>query len=579
MGWTATGASEVRESDDILSCVRPARQGLQATAVDRDRMRICTATSMIFRNGKQKGGVVQLYSLRRGELQMEHQIQAAPDGGQVQPPRAFFYAPGLRCFLCVAGMNHIWACDVVTLFPAGYMVMASDRKLLGSCFHSERNELIVSTADGVIKVLSITSRLVRDEVRVRRTPLCEFKVSRSWKESKWCESLCLIEKLDKLIGASDTDIFMWNVLTGNKLCQVDGAHRAKISSICAFKFKGQHRFASGDQHGNVKVWNVQVESLPLQTEFSAHKESRIHSLVFESNVGCLLTYAGEVPSIKSWDYENGVSSSEFFCYPRDCLPDRSRKIPEDIMLTRQYVRAHDGEDIPSAAITPTSLQVVTVDSPSVLVLHQGTLTRVFSMTSDCSVLASATGKMVSMRTIYPSQEKGAAAPAVAVAGCLSQEGTIELINCDDGVVENVIEPGVSRDIFLLQLKGDHDTGATQRRRKKKGKSGQRGERILESMTATEKRAILAKRIIRKVTKERQAALEKEGGIVRQRAIVPMRKTEPKAHFIDNVVSFSVVPLIDRIAVAWKDGTVDLVNPDNGVCEVTGARAPPSFLPP
>lgn len=128
------------------------RQGLQASAVDRDRMRVCTATAQIIKNGRQKGGVVQLWSLRRGELQMEHAIQGAPDGGNVQQPRAFFYAPGLRCFLCVAGMNHVWACDVVTLFPAGYMVMAADRKLLGSVFHSGRNELAVSTADGVIKV-------------------------------------------------------------------------------------------------------------------------------------------------------------------------------------------------------------------------------------------------------------------------------------------------------------------------------------------------------------------------------------------------------------------------------------------
>ena len=252
-----------------------SRQGLQAAAVDRDRMRVCTATAQIIKNGRQKGGVVQLWSLRRGELQMEHAIQGAPDGGNVQPPRAFFYAPGLRCFLCVAGMNHVWACDVVTLFPAGYMVMAADRKLLGSVFHSGRNELAVSTADGVIKVISISSTMVRDEVRVRRTPQCEFKVCRSWKESKWFENLCLLERLDRLFGATDTDIYMWNFVTGHKLCQVDMAHRSKMCSICTFKFKGSNRLATGDQKGIVKVWNVQVDGLPAQAEFVAHKGSKI----------------------------------------------------------------------------------------------------------------------------------------------------------------------------------------------------------------------------------------------------------------------------------------------------------------
>jgi hypothetical protein len=272
------------------------------------------------------------------------------------------------------------------------------------------------------------------------------------------------------------------------------------------------------------------------------------SIVFEESVGCMLTYAPEVPCIKSWDYENGVATSEFFCYPRDFLPDRSRKIPEDIKLDRQYVRATQGEDIPQAAITPTALQAVPMGGgKSVLLLNQGTLARVFSMTSDCSVLSQATGKTTCIRTIYPSQAKGASGPTVAVAACLSQEGTIELINCDDGIVENVIEPGVSRDIHLLKLKSDHVPLNTQRRKKKKGKGRQqRGERIVDSMTATEKRAILAKRIIRKVAKERQAAMEKEGIIPRPKPSQAAKKLpEAKMHFIDNVVGFDLVSSIDR----------------------------------
>jgi hypothetical protein len=66
------------------------------------------------------------------------------------------------------------------------------------------------------------------------------------------------------------------------------------------------------------------------------------------------------------------------------------------------------------------------------------------------------------------------------------------------------------------------------------------------MTATEKRAILAKRIIRKVAKERQAALEKEGIIPRPKPSQAAKKLpEAKMHFIDNVVGFDLVSSIDR----------------------------------
>ena len=91
------------------------------------------------------------------------------------------------------------------------------------------------------------------------------------------------------------------------------------------------------------------------------------------------------------------------------------------------------------------------------------------MTSDCSVLGQATGKTTQIITIYPKPgEASAGGVTAAVTACLSEEGSLELINCEDGVVENVIEPSVSRDIFLLKLAGDHIPAGAHRRRKKKG---------------------------------------------------------------------------------------------------------------
>eukprot|EP00281_Chroomonas_sp_CCMP1168_P034810 CAMPEP_0206246400 /NCGR_PEP_ID=MMETSP0047_2-20121206/19233_1 /ASSEMBLY_ACC=CAM_ASM_000192 /TAXON_ID=195065 /ORGANISM="Chroomonas mesostigmatica_cf, Strain CCMP1168" /LENGTH=187 /DNA_ID=CAMNT_0053671809 /DNA_START=119 /DNA_END=679 /DNA_ORIENTATION=- len=187
---------------------------------------------MIFKNGKQMGGEVQVWSLRRGELQLTMPIQPGPDG-KVHPPHTLIYAPELGCYLCVAGMNHLWACDLATLLPAGYTVL-NDRKVMACAFHHKRSEIVVASADGTVRVLKVESKLVRDEVRVRRKPLCEFENVRTWREANWCEHIALEEGLDVLFGVSEHVIYLWAFASGAKLCSIEGAHKAKISCCAAF---------------------------------------------------------------------------------------------------------------------------------------------------------------------------------------------------------------------------------------------------------------------------------------------------------------------------------------------------------
>jgi len=277
--------------------VMPRIQGLAAAAIDTKRARLCTVTNLHTKDGRQAGGEIALWSLRTTELILSNGLPTSADGTVKSTLKLFYYGYA-KSFIGIAGSSLIWAADYITLVPCGSL-QAHDRQCLAAVLHKSRHELFCFFADGAIKVLRISTSVVRDAAKMRNYSKTDFAIVRSWSAKVWCEMADIDEQQHLLVASAETGVYCWDALSGALLNKFEHAHTAKVTCVHCYSIRGERRCATGGLYGDVKVWALTPAGLKKYIDFEAHMSAAVGSICFESSRGCLLTFAPSVPSIRS----------------------------------------------------------------------------------------------------------------------------------------------------------------------------------------------------------------------------------------------------------------------------------------
>ena len=310
-----------------------------------------------------------------------------PADGGVKNTIHLFYLPHAKSFIGVAASSFVWAVDEITLQCNGE-VQAHDRQCLAATVNRRRHELYCMFADGLVKVFTLSSAIVRDNVKMRnvsKTSFGELK-DRAWQSRVWVSAADLDEQQDLLIAAAETGVYCWNVLTGALLSKFEQAHGSKVCSVHSYSVRGEGRCATGDLEGHVRIWALKDSGLKKYLYLEAHKGAQVGSICFEASQGTLLTFAPSTPSIRSWTPETGSMTGDLICYPNDFAPDPTSRMPEDIKMAKAFsTRVAAGEQDPSSFLAQTPCQLSQhlptakdsqgkrVRSSPLLMLIQGTL--------------------------------------------------------------------------------------------------------------------------------------------------------------------------------------------------------------
>jgi WD40 repeat protein len=491
-------------------------------------------------------------------------------------------------------------------------VQAHDRQCLAAVVQRRRHELYCMFADGLIKVYKVSSAIVRDNVKMRnvsQTSFAELK-DRSWHSRVWASAADVYEQdanLDLLIAAAETGVYCWNGLTGALLAKYEQAHTSKVCSVHCYTVKGEGRCATGDLEGHVRIWVLKEDSgLKKYLEIEAHKGAQVASICFEASQGTLLTFAPSMPSIRSWTPETGSLTGDLICYPNDFAPDPTSRMPEDIKLAKAFsTRVAAGQQDPSSFLAQTPCQLSLhnptatdahgkrVRSGPLLLLIQGTLVRVYTLSSDCAYLAAASGLVREMRIIHlpphlagggvggagrgkggdrrQGEEKFGKASELVV--CLSVEGILESFNCVDGVLDAVIEPSVARHIASVARSGGLPAAGAAKKKKRRRKVPDAQSK--QMLSVVEKRSMLAKKIIEQVAKKKvegdmgasaYAATRKRQRLLAKGLSLGTRVPQAKTYFTSTPWTFQAVGAhTSMAAVMWPDNTIDVVDIITGAC--------------
>ena len=184
--------------------VMPRIQGLAAAAIDTKRARLCTVTNLHTKDGRQAGGEIALWSLRTTEMILSHTLATSADG-MVKNTLELFYSGYAKSFIGIAGSSLIWAADHITLVPCGSL-QAHDRQCLAAVMHKARHELYCFFADGVIKVLKVSTSVVRDAAKMRNYSKTDFAIARSWSAKVWCDTADVDEQQDLLVASAGAGV-------------------------------------------------------------------------------------------------------------------------------------------------------------------------------------------------------------------------------------------------------------------------------------------------------------------------------------------------------------------------------------
>ena len=537
---------------------------------------------------------------------LSHKIPVPADGG-VKNTIHLFYLPHAKSFIGVAASSFVWAVDEITLQCNGE-VQAHDRQCLAATVNRRRHELYCMFADGLVKVFTLSSAIVRDNVKMRnvsKTSFGELK-DRAWQSRVWVSAADLDEQQDLLIAAAETGVYCWNVLTGALLSKFEQAHGSKVCSVHSYSVRGEGRCATGDLEGHVRIWALKDSGLKKYLYLEAHKGAQVGSICFEASQGTLLTFAPSTPSIRSWTPETGSMTGDLICYPNDFAPDPTSRMPEDIKMAKAFsTRVAAGEQDPSSFLAQTPCQLSQhlptakdsqgkrVRSSPLLMLIQGTLVRVYRLSSDCAFLAAASGLVRDMRVIHlPPPLSGSGAgdargkggdrieggekfgKVSEVAVCLSAEGVLESFNCVDGVLHSVLEPSVARHIAGVARSGGAAPAAAAKKKKRRRKKVEEAEGK-QMMSVVEKRSMMAKKIIEQVAKKKveaemgasaYAATRKRQRILAKGRSLDISAQQAKTYFTSAPSAFQAVGWnTSMAAVLWPDSTIDVVDVISGAC--------------
>lgn len=393
--------------------VLPQILGLRAACMDTMRARVCTATAVSNIGGRPQGGEISLWSMRTAELILKAPLPRDANGVQ-HPPRFLFFAPGIKSYIGLSGTAHLWAVSLASLETVG-SVPAHDRQVLAAAFHTGRSEVALSFADGKLRVMMVSVETVRDLKRVRNVQQASFKVVCEWDAKSWCDVLAVSEGADAVLGAAEGTVYMWNMRTGARLSLFESVHKGRILSISSYEVQGEHRVCSADSHGDVLLWTARHDSgLRRLGDFSTGS-SKVESVLFEpgrtgngtrsARAGSLLTLAGTIPCIRSWDADTGLCTGEFLCYPPDFKVDPSRRIPSDILQRKTMVGAPQpgvggaGGTYETLPHTANLCLQVNADGLALLLLRQGERARVFTLSASAAFLTSASKGIVALRSV------------------------------------------------------------------------------------------------------------------------------------------------------------------------------------
>lgn len=253
-------------------------QGLATAAIDTKRARLCTVTNMHIKDGRPAGGEITLWSLRTTERILASKIPTPADG-VVKNTLKLFYLGQVKAFIGVAASGFVWACDHITLQPCGALQI-HDRQCLEAVLHKSRHELICFFADHTVKVFRVSFSIIRDSVKMRNITKTDFTLARSWNSGVWCEACDIDDHLEFLVGAAETGIYCWNLITGAMVTKIEHAHPSKIVSLDCYSARGERRCATGGLAGEVRIWALQPEeeagvlshnSVNKYLDFEAHK--------------------------------------------------------------------------------------------------------------------------------------------------------------------------------------------------------------------------------------------------------------------------------------------------------------------
>mmetsp|Transcript_8913 Transcript_8913/g.20348 ORF Transcript_8913/g.20348 Transcript_8913/m.20348 type:complete len:750 (+) Transcript_8913:72-2321(+) len=580
---------EVQSSEDddspssrpLFTClvVMPKIQGIQTCSIDVKRSRLCTVTNTHVKDGRYSGGEIQLWSLRSKEELQRTKIPASADG-VIRACRSLFACPALGCYLAVAKSGLVWAADFVNLIICGTL-QAHDRHLLCEAFCHSRSELVVCGADGLVKVFKISAEKSRDAKTMRPIPKILFNAQKPWSSGLWMEKLTVNEELQVVIGSADNKLILWSLESGKEINRIEIAHAQKITSLCTYKLAYEHRLVSGDLRGNVKLWVLRSDGMRILVEFIATPDTAISELAYDSDIGCIMVFSAALSIISCWDAEQALNVAQFPCDPLNAKQSEA-PVPgaeDNVPIMAESETGSEGEKVRQMTAI-TSLQMFQIEGGrSLLLLQQDSLVRVFSMTMECERFSSTSGALMDLKAMYMSrnflahnrsnQDSQTSSLTSkrrehkhATIVCLSSNGIIELFSGKDGSIVNVIEPSVARDI--LESGGIADDSKQNMGRKKK--RPKKKKQAKKDMSATEKRALMAKRIIARVQKER----DRREGKTKQKAkkTTQERVLKRKPHFFEIPEGFQVIDRSRYIAAYWSDGSIDILDSEDGKCKCT-----------
>ena len=127
---------------------------------------------------------------------------------------------------------------------------------------------------------------------------------------------------------------------------------------------------------------------------------------------------------------------------------------------------------------------------------------------------------------------------------------------------NVIEPSVARDILVTGEGADDQLKGMARKKKRLKKKKQ----FKKSMSATEKRSLMAKRIIARVQKERE---KREGNHkLKAKKSTQRQVLTRKPYFFEIPAGIQVIDRTRYLAAFWADGSIDILDSEDGSCTCT-----------
>eukprot|EP00960_Hanusia_phi_P058856 763999-Hanusia_phi.AAC.3 len=373
------------------------------------------------------------------------------------------------------------------------------------------------------------------------------------------------EELQVVIGSENNNLTLWSLESGMEINRIENVHKQKITSLCTYKLANEHRLVSGDLRGNVKLWVLRSDGMRILVRM-VWKQKRITDAFARLS----LSLQQMLQSL------NCIRFGHWLCYGPFCSIERhfmlgcragckgvSSGSDPDVQVPG------DGDNVPMVAESETesqgekvrqmtaitSLQMFEIESGrSLLLLQQDVLVRVFSMKMECERFSATSGALMDLKAMYiprnhlapntrnedsqtSSMTRRRREHNHATIVCLSSNGVIELFSGKDGSIVNVIEPSVARDI--LESGGIADDSKQNNGRKKK--RPKKKKQAKKDMSATEKRALMAKRIIARVQN-----LETGG---KERPNRMRRKIRMSASY-------------------WSDGSIDILDSEDGKCKCT-----------